>query len=174
MKYTKNSGHYSLPSKTLCKKIFASFGLSECNVVSNPLSISVDLSKRHKNEAELSPTDNHKFRLSIGCLAYLPPCTHHTLTFSNSTLAKFLHNPSVRRLNLAKWICKWIARTIDYSFGFKIDIAVIQSSIPAAVDADWVKCKTTHRSTTEFIFAINSTKVYWKSKRKTIFSLTSG
>lgn len=101
------------------------FGMPKCNAVSTLLLNCVDLSNEHKPEAESSTADHFKFSLQIGCLAHISTCTRPEFTFFITALAWSFQHPSLRHLELAKRICRYLAGTINYSIVIKTIITAI-------------------------------------------------
>lgn len=66
-----------------------------------------------------------------------------------------------------------MAGTSTYGLKFLMNTPVTANNMRASIDADLGGCQGPRRETTGFIFAVNATPIYWKSKRQTTTSLSS-
>ena len=109
----------------------------------------------------------------IGGLSYLATCTRPDLTFTVSALARYLHDPSYYHLCHAKRVMRYVAGTKNYGIFYPAR-PLTSLTMDASVDSDWGADVETRRSVTGFVVTINGSPIYWRSKRQTIVSLSSG
>lgn len=101
-------------------------------------------------------------------------CTRPDLSFTVAALARSLHAPSSRHLSLAKRVLRYVRGTMRYGLRFNINQRITPTSMRAAVNADWGGCTTSRRSTSGYIFAVNGSPIFCKSKLQTVVALSSG
>lgn len=160
--------------KSYCQRLLSRFDMQDCNPVCTPLPMNADVGPCYLGETPLSPSAHHTFRAMVGGIAYLANSTRPDLSFAIGCLARSLHAPSSRHLSLAKRILRYIKQTMHYGLRFPVGKPILPSSLRAAVDADWGGCTQSRKSTTGYIFAVNGSPIFWKSKLQTIVALSSG
>ena len=175
----RNSEGIKVTQTQYAKRLLARFGMTNCNIVSTPLGVNCDLRPIQDSEEALNKASHHIYRSIVGGLAYIATCTRPDLSFSVSALARHMHMPTERHLRDAKRVLRYLAGTIDMglfypSHPITIGQGAAISSLHAAVDADWGGDPVTRRSTTGFLIAINGAPIYWRSKRQTLVTLSSG
>lgn len=116
----------------------------------------------------------HLFRSMVGGLAYLATCTRPDITFAVSSLARHLHSPTHRHILLVKRIMRYLNGTKQHGLFFSARSPLHHQSLRAAVHADWGGDMETRRSTSGFIIAVNGALIYWRSKRQSLVTLSSG
>lgn len=167
-----------------CDRLLVRFGLANCNPVLTPLGSTADLRSLHGSEVKLSEKDHHLYRSMVGGVAYLATCTRPDISYAVSVLSRNLHCPTHRHLLHAKRLLRYISGTRTHGLFFPSDSQqtqlhaatshAFQSPMHAAVDADWGGDQDTRRSTTGFIIAINAAPIFWRSKRQSLITLSSG
>ena len=148
-------------------------GMENCNTVRTPLPTNADLLCANAGDQRLSKREHHIYRAVIGGLLYLSVRTRPDLSFSVGAFARKMHAPTSRHFKLLKRILCYVAGTLQYGLHYPRN-ACKASSLGAAVDADWGGDMETRRATTGYIIAVNGSPVYWKSKRQTVVTLSSG
>lgn len=156
------------------KQLFKHFGMQNCNPVSTPLPVNSETEPKREMEAALTARDHLKYRSLLGGRAYLAGYTRPDLKFSKSALSWSLYALMQRHLSLAKWLCRYSARTLNYGLSLATLMPFSPNRVRAAVDADWGGCQETRKFTTRYDNAINLTPVYRKPKKQAIVSLSSG
>lgn len=111
--------------------------MEHCNPVKTPVQTNVDLSPRKVQESLLNERDHHTFRAIVGGSSYISHCTRPELNLTIAALACSLHTPTSRHFSLEKRIIQYINGTLNYDIKFNHNQKITQSSMRAAVDADW-------------------------------------
>ena len=85
-------------------------------------------------EGKASPELLRSYQSIIGSLLYLMIGTRPDIAYAVTKLAQFTANPSQEHLNSAKYICRYLAGTKDYSIVYDGKTA---KGIAAYTDSDW-------------------------------------
>lgn len=81
--------------------------------------------------------------------------------------------PTNRHVRLLKRVLRYIYRTRNHGLHY-CRVGMLRKSSSAALYSDWARCIETRCLTTGYLLSINVTPVYWRSKRHTIITLSSG
>lgn len=159
--------------------ILTKFNMMQCNPVSTPLETGIRYSKEQSEN--FTPDDRLlmekvPYKNAIGTLQYLVTWTRWDLAFVVNHLAQFMANPApihwtaVKRL--FQYLCGTMTRGLTYS-GIKFT-----SSSPLILqgwsDADWACDLDTRRSTSGYLFQLNSSCLLsWQSCKQPVVALSS-
>src|SRR5271163_2934866 len=93
------------------------FGMTECNPVTMPLDLSIQLKSADKDTSQ-SPVDQTLFRQMIGSLMYLMIRTRPDIAAAISIISQFASNTTALHHQAAKRIIRYIRGTINMKLNF--------------------------------------------------------
>ena len=96
----------------------------------------------------------------IGSLLYLMIGTRPDIAYAVTKLVQFATNPSQEHLTSAKYICRYLAGTKDYSIVYNGKMA---KGTAAYTDSDWASDPITRQSVTGYFFKLASGPIMWRS-----------
>jgi hypothetical protein len=113
------------------------------------------------------PTDQPYASL-VGSLLYLTVCTRPDLSHSVGVLTRFMSAPAQSHWDAACGVVRYLAGTRDLGITFGRE-----SGLLGYADADYGGDTDTRRSTTGFVFILNSGPVSWQSKLQPTVALST-
>ncbi|XP_031280328.1 uncharacterized protein LOC116138799 [Pistacia vera] len=139
-------------------EVLKKFGMDKCKPVDTPLVANQKLSK----EDGVVRIDEGLYRSLIGCLLYLT-ATKLDLMYATSLLSRFMSNPSEIHLRVAKRVVRYIKGIPEFGVWFKRfeDFQLVRYS-----DSDWAGSIDDIRSTSDYMFFLDSGAACWLSKKK--------
>jgi hypothetical protein len=122
-----------------------------------------------KNTDKVNLSLQKTYLEKYGSLNYLPTMTRPDLAYSMSRCGRYMANPSQDHMNALDNIYAYIKSTSQTS----ITYSKHEPTIQGYVDADWVGCLDTRRSTTGWVFTLAGGPVSWSSKRQNVVALST-
>ena len=153
------------------RSILNNFNMAECNPTATPSDPSIRLAKPSE-ETPINQTT--PYRQAIGSLMYLMLATRPDIAASLSKAAQYATNYDSTHWTAVKRIIRYIKGTADYaltlgkSSGNKEEILLTGSC-----DADWGGDLDDRRSTTGYVFMLNSHVISWQSRKQTSVATSS-
>ena len=159
--------------------LLTKFNMATSHSIATPLEASIRYSRHQPDNLqsyEQHLMDKIPYKQAIGSLQYLVTCTRWDLAFSINHLAQFMQDPTP-----AHWL--GVKRIFRYLRGTSKQ-RLVYSSPPSASpslhqltgwsDADWAGDIDTRRSTSGYIFQLDSSCLLsWQSRKQTIVALSS-
>jgi histone deacetylase 1/2 len=142
-------------------------GMTQCKLVSSPLSTSEKLS--FYEESALGPKDATNYRSMVGALQYLT-LTRPDISFAVNKVCQFLHAPTTVHWAVVKRILRYLKHST--SIGLKISRSP-SLLVSAFSGADWVGCLDDRRSTGEFVVFLGTNLVSWSARKQATMSRSS-
>lgn len=159
----KRNGDISLSQKIYAEQILREFKMSECRPQDTPLSPSIQLDE---TSSPLLDRNLHaEFRRIIGRLMFLAMVTRPDICFATNRLSQYLSSPRMIHLQTAKHLLRYIRATKHYSLTYRAKGR--SSGLVGYADSGYGN-STQHRSTSAFVFMINSSPVSWSSRKQSI------
>jgi hypothetical protein len=157
----------SLHQSVYANKIIERFDLNGLAPAKIPAKPSVKLTKNatEKTDAARRTLYLEKF----GSLNYLPTMTRPDLAYSLSICGRYMANPTQEHMDAIDNIYAYVKATPHMSISYKKQ----EPFLEGYVDADWVGCLDSRRSTTGYVFTIAGGPVSWSSKRQNIVALST-
>ena len=124
------------------------FGLTECKPVSTPL----DRNLKMDVDSDIAVCEPTMYRQLIGNLIYLI-ITQPDLSYSVGLLSQFMQNLQNLHLDCAKRVLRYVGTTMDYDIIYKSNTTI---RLEGHTDVDWARYKADRRSTSGFVFSLDS------------------
>ncbi len=118
---------------------------------------------------ETRETNEYKYRSLVGSLLYV---THScpNISFVVGCVSRFMTNPQVSHMDVARHILKYLKGTSTHEILFKLGNT---QPLIGYIDVDWGRDADTRGSTTRMIFMLGSYPINWISKLQTIIVLST-
>ncbi|GJZ32577.1 ribonuclease H-like domain-containing protein [Tanacetum coccineum] len=107
------------------------------------------------------------YRILAGSLQYLT-FTQPDISYVVQQVCLYMHDPHEPHLSALKRILRYVRGSLDY--GLQL---FSSSTLVAYLDADWVSCPTTQRSTSGYCVFHSNNLLSWSSKRQQTLSHSS-
>ncbi|XP_048228756.1 secreted RxLR effector protein 161-like [Ricinus communis] len=151
--------------KRYAREVLARFNTDNCNPVQNPIVPSCRLT-RDENGARV---DSSRYKQLIGSLMYLT-ATRPDIMFIMSLLSRYMEQPTELHFQVAKRVLRNIKRTFEFGIFYKRGG---DAELIAFTDSDYAGDSNDRRSTSGFVFLLNSRVVSWSSKKQPIVTLST-
>jgi hypothetical protein len=122
------------------------------------------------NKGKASPELLRQYQSIIGSLLYLMIGTCPDIAFAVTKLAQFSANPSQEHFERAKYICRYLVSTKNYSLVFK---HAPGKGLAAYTDSDWASDPITRWSVTGYFFQLAGGPITWQSRAQTTVAHSS-
>ncbi|XP_031258739.1 uncharacterized protein LOC116116829 [Pistacia vera] len=139
-------------------EILKKFNMENCNPVSTPLVQNQKLCR----EDGASKVDESMYRNLVGCLLYLTT-TRLDLMYASSLLSRFMNEPREIHFRAAKRVLRYIKGSADLGIWFRKSE---KFNLVGFTDSDWVGSLDDMRSTSGYVFSLNSGAFCWLSKKQ--------
>lgn len=156
----------SLSQTKYVDDIINRFKLNNTPGISTPLDTSINL---FDNELE-EEADTSTYQSMVGSLMYLMMGTRPDLAYPVSKLSQFLAKPRRSHLEAAIRTLRYVKSTRNHklTYGRPSNLELVGYS-----DADYAKDIQTRRSTSGYVFLLNSAAISWKSQRQRTTALST-
>jgi len=148
-------------------RLLAKHGMQESNPVSTPMEASMHLHRRKEDE---KPADESLYRSIVGELNHLAVWSRPDLSFSISTLSKFLSDPSEIHIGAAKRLLRYLKGTKTLRLVYSAN-STFELSIYA--DSDWANDPDDRRSISGIISFLGGAPISHSSKKQTLVALST-
>ena len=156
VKRNREARTISISQSGYISRMLERFGLSDAKTVVSPMEPSVNLVVEDSPDATSCP-----YREAIGCLNYLSLISRPDITYAVSTLARFNDKPQMVHWNAVKRVMRYLRGTSDYSITYGGSEEV---ELTGYCDSDWGRDESQRRSTSGYVFTLNSGPVAWSSR----------
>ena len=156
--------------KGYISRILNRFGMRECKPQSTPADPKCKLS------SEMSAANDHEkedmriipYREAIGSLLFAAIVSRPDIAFAVSKAAKFVQEPGPEHWKAVKRIFRYLKKTMDSCISY----ANGSCKVTGFTDADWGG-QTDRRSTTGYLFKLNSGPIVWQSRSQSSIALST-
>lgn len=171
----RSQGHISLSQLNYTKKILSKFRRkTRPKHTSNPCQIGIKLDQ---NTEEPDIDFTRQFQKELGSLMYLMTKTRPDLAYPVGLAARFMSNPNLEHYKALDRIWNYLEDHQDLGLTFKSDPNLESINLIGYTDSDWGGDLGTRRSTTGYIFLLNSNNrnsiVSWNSRLQRTVALSS-
>ncbi|GAA0171472.1 transmembrane signal receptor [Lithospermum erythrorhizon] len=160
-----NKGNF-ICQRRYAEEILKRFGMSECNPVVCPIVPGEKIDRDERGNL----VEEVYFKKIVGSLMYLTH-TRPDLTFSVSLLSRFMCKPTEIHLQIAKRILRYIKRTVNLGIMYKWKED--EDDMVVYTDSDYAGDKQDRKSTSGYVFLLNTGAVAWSSKKQPIVTLST-
>jgi hypothetical protein len=140
-------------------------GMTDCNPCSTPVDTQGKLSEAKSNPV----TDPTAYRSLAGALQYLT-FTRPDITYAVQQICLHMHDPREPHLTALKRLIRYLRGTVDYGLLLHRSSS---AELVVYIDADWVGCPDTRRSTSGYAVFLGGNLMSWSSKRQPVVSRSS-
>ena len=154
----------------ICQRKYASeilrrFGMLESNEVLSPIIPGFKVSK----DKDGNPVDETYFKQLVGSLMYLT-ATRLDMMFVTSLVSRYMAKPTELHLQTAKRALRYLKGTVNYGIFYKRDG---NGELLAYTDSDYAGDVEDRKSTSGYVFILNSSAISWCSKKQPIVTLST-
>ena len=147
------------------REILDRFHIKNCNSVSTPTEFGLKLIRDHEGKK----VDSTLYTQIVGSLMYLT-ATRPDIMYSVSLISRYMENPTKMHLLAAKRIFRYLKGTMEFGLFFKKGE---KSDLIGFTDSDYAGDQDDRRSTSGFVFMLDSGAVSWSSKKQPIVTLST-
>lgn len=167
MEFVINNTGIQINHKTYIDEILRRFGMFDCNPVSTPLDLGLELIKGKVCQK----TDGAKppYRELVGCLLYLSVSTRPDIAHAASVLGQFNDCFNKSHWSAAKRVLRYLKGTSEIGLFYESGNA----DLKGYVDADWVGSISDRRSFTGFLFMLSGGPIVWDSRKQRTVALST-
>ncbi|RDX79163.1 hypothetical protein CR513_40444, partial [Mucuna pruriens] len=149
-------------------EVLKCFNMENCNTTSVPVMPNLKLTK----ELDEKSVDATLFKQIIGSLRFL--CNSRSdISYGVRLLSRFMDNPRVPHMTVAKHILRYLKGTSDFDLLFPIGNDQNKSCIEAYSDLDWCVDKVERKSISGYLFKYLDAPISWCSKKQSVVALSS-
>ncbi|XXG87673.1 hypothetical protein AAC387_Pa11g2303 [Persea americana] len=146
-------------------EVFERFGMDKCNPVLNPIVPGIKL----KKDADGVKLDSTHYKQIVGSLMYLTT-TQPDIMFVVSLLSRYMDHPTELHFQAAKRVLRYLKRTCDLGILYRKGG---DEELIAYTDSEYAGDLDDRRSTSGYVFMLNSGAVSWSSKKQPIVMLST-
>jgi hypothetical protein len=122
------------------------------------------------SEDDGSPVaDATSYRSLIGALQYLT-FSRPNIAYAVQQVCLHMHTPREPHLTALKRILRYLRGSLDYGLLLR---PFSTTDLVVYIDADWVGCPDTRRSTSDYVVFLGANLVSWAAKRQPVVSRSS-
>ena len=171
IRHDRKRGVTTLSQQQYIDDLLRKLGMTDLKAAPIP-----DLTTEHlevPDPADMALNSDEKFLFQqlTGALLYLALCTRPDIASAVRAVATHSAEPTMRHLNAAKRILRYIKGTKERSLTYTRSQQPNQ--IIGFCDASWADDRANRRSTTGFIFLLACGPISWKSKQQATVALSS-
>ena len=161
VKQNRNSRTLLINQPKYVEGILKKFGMENCKPMSTPMEVGKKFESLPEDE---TPVDVQRYQIAIGCLIYAATATRPDISSAVGILSRFNSRPGEKHWQGVKRILRYLKGTLNHGLLFTANGSNPVSS--GYSDADWGGILDTRRSTSAYVFQIQSNTVSWRSNRK--------
>ena len=147
------------------QEILERFNMDQCNSVHNPVVPGFKLTR----DEEGVEVDGTLYKQMVGNLMYLT-ATRPDLMFVVSLISRYMERPTESHLMAAKRVLRYIKGTS--SFGMFYRKGGVEEFL-GYTDSDYAGDQDDRKSTSGYVFMMNSSAVSWSSKKQPVVTLST-
>jgi hypothetical protein len=146
-------------------EILERFRMGQCNSVKNPI---IPGFKLTRDEGGVQ-VDSTLYKQMVGSLMYLT-ATRPDLMFDVSLISRYMEHPTESHFMAAKRILRYIKGTTIFGMFYKKGGV---AELFGYTDSDYAGDQNDRKSTSGYVFMMNSTAVSWSSKKQPVVTLST-
>ena len=119
------------------------------------------------NDLERIEMQNIPYASAVGSLTYTQVCTRLDIAFVVGVMGRYVSNPRMQHLKVAKCVMCYLKRTKGYMLTYhkSENLEIIGYS-----DSDFAGCQDRKHSTFGYIFMLAGRAISWKSAKQTLIA----
>jgi transposase InsO family protein len=156
------AGTITINHTRMVKDLVAKYGLEDGNPRQLPLSASILAS----TPGEPLDLQAYPYRQLVGSLMHLSVTVRPDITFAVGVLARHMAQPTMAHWQAAKGVLRYLSGTASLGITFGGSSSGSGLQLQGYCDADYAGDADTRKSTTGYVFTLNSGAVSWQSKRQ--------
>jgi hypothetical protein len=171
----------TLSQELYVTKALEKFGLEQCRVVSSPEAVGA---ATDPNPDLDKPCDRQRYMEITGTVMYAGISSRPDVMHGVHYLASQMQAPTVRHMQAAERILRYMAGTKDIGlvFGSRNGVEVgdsrgrkgqVQVDVCAFADADWANDRGDRKSISGWVAKLNGDPVSWSSKKQRVVALST-
>ena len=172
----RNQDKIILNQKSYIEKVIERFkNLKHSKDLEIPMQPNHKLTRELKDETEnlRNFTDPTIYRQAIGSLIYLMTCTRPDISYSVSTLSKFMQQPRELHWRFLKRLLRYVKTTSDYSLVYSKSPSEEKISLIGYTDSDYAGSVEDRKSTSGYAFKYGNCLISWNSSKQKTVSLST-
>jgi hypothetical protein len=146
----------------MVKDLVAKYGLED----SNPRRLPMSASTVASTPGESLDLKVYPYRQLVGSLMHLSVTVRPDITFAVGVLARSMAEPTMVHWQAAKGVLRYLSGTASLGITFGGSSSGPDLRLQGYCDADYAGDTDTRKSTTGYVFILNSGAVSWQSKRQ--------
>eukprot|EP00253_Pinus_taeda_P006314 PITA_06314 len=141
------------------------FNMQECKTTITPTVMGLKLSKEDNNK----DVDPRLYKSIVGSLMYLT-ATRPDIMFVVSLISRFMERPKEAHWQAAKRILRYVKGTKRFDILYNV---LEHSDLVGYTDSDWAGSVDDRKSTSSYVFHMDSGAISWASKKQPIVALST-
>ncbi|KAH9659867.1 hypothetical protein KPL70_024018 [Citrus sinensis] len=166
----RSAGTLFLSQEKYIKKVLERFEMQDCKPVQTPLSPQFKLSAAPTSEDE-SQMNEFPYAQAVGSLMYAMVCTKSDIAYAVSVVSRYLSCPGKVHWNAVKWIMRYLkgSSTCGLLYGKTKNEKI---EVIGFADSDFAGDLDRRKSTSGYMFVLNSCLISWKSSLQSVVALS--
>jgi hypothetical protein len=153
----RSNGTVMLSQHRMTGELLSKYGLTDANPRTVPMNPSLKL--HAATDTSTLYAGPPSYSELVGSLLYLSVCTRPDISYAVGALARYMSKPTVEHGTAAKAVLRYLAGTARLGITYGP-----ASPIIGYCDADFAGNTDTRRSTTGYVFILNSGVISWSSR----------
>jgi hypothetical protein len=155
--------------------ILSRFNMTDCNAVTTPMAPGTRLSASDSPQSDEERTHMRPipYGNAVGSLLYLATTTRPDISFTVSSLCRFIANPGVKHWKAVHHLLRYLQGTLNLKLVYQGDRFDSKYIFSTFTDSDHAGNPDNGRSTGGYLVRIEGGAVSWISKLQTLTALSS-
>jgi hypothetical protein len=161
----QKEGGIFISQQKYANEVLERFSMGQCNSVKNPI---VPGFKLTKDEGGVQ-VDSTLYKQMVGSLMYLT-ATRPDLMFVVSLISRYMEHPTESHLLAAKRILRYVKGTTKFGMFYRKGG---DTEFCGYTDSDYAGDQDDRKSTSSYVFMMNSSAISWSSKKQPVVTLST-
>ncbi|XP_067934623.1 uncharacterized protein [Watersipora subatra] len=143
--------------------------MGDCKPADTPAAMGLQLTNPTDEEHNAFLDTKFPYRQAIGSLIYLMTATRPNLSWVVSKLSQFLECPGPAHTTAVNRVFRYIKGTLTHNLHF----TKTSGTLTGYTDSNWAGDINDRRSTTGYVFDLESAPISWKTRKQHTVALSS-